>query len=113
VDASLRDDFGFQHLLWVYSGRRGVHCWVCDTKARRLTNEQRTSVAEFFAVSKGGEPGARKARLELAAMGAALTSLSRRSGRPFRCTPLCNARTTRCCARCGSACVTAAARVQV
>ncbi|XP_071705019.1 uncharacterized protein [Rutidosis leptorrhynchoides] len=53
IDCSLREDFGFNHILWVYSGRRGVHCWVCDAKARRLTNEQRTAIADYFRVYKG------------------------------------------------------------
>ncbi|KAG0496897.1 hypothetical protein HPP92_001588 [Vanilla planifolia] len=63
IDAALRDDFGFNHILWVYSGRRGVHCWVCDSKARRLSNEQRSSIADYLHVYKGSENSSKKASL--------------------------------------------------
>uniref|UniRef100_A0A6V7QRW5 DNA primase n=1 Tax=Ananas comosus var. bracteatus TaxID=296719 RepID=A0A6V7QRW5_ANACO len=63
IDTALRDDFGFNHILWVYSGRRGVHCWVCDSKARRLNNEQRAAVTDYFHVYKGGENSLKKVTL--------------------------------------------------
>ncbi|XP_061369856.1 uncharacterized protein LOC133312638 [Gastrolobium bilobum] len=63
IDTSLRDDFGFKHILWVYSGRRGVHCWVCDGRARRLTNEKRAAIADYFCVYKGNENSHKKVSL--------------------------------------------------
>jgi len=41
LEPALRDDFGFKHIAYIYSGRRGVHCWVSDPEARALTNEVR------------------------------------------------------------------------
>lgn len=50
---SVAEDFGFRHIFWVYSGRRGVHCWVCDKSARALANDARTAIVEYFSAISG------------------------------------------------------------
>ncbi|KAG0416826.1 DNA primase small subunit, partial [Dictyocoela roeselum] len=48
LDYSLRDEFGFSKIKFVFSGGRGVHCWVSDCIAMDLNNLQRISIIGYY-----------------------------------------------------------------
>ncbi|NWR81389.1 PRI1 primase, partial [Centropus unirufus] len=52
------EDLGVRHRLWVYSGRRGVHCWVCDDAVRKWSPALRAAAVEYLSLVKVGARGA-------------------------------------------------------
>ncbi|XP_015121782.1 DNA primase small subunit [Diachasma alloeum] len=65
LEEALRRDFQLKHILWTYSGRRGIHGWVCDEKARTLNWKERNAVAKSLqsvrCKSKGISPQVERA----------------------------------------------------
>lgn len=50
MNITLTEDFGFKDFIWIFSGRRGAHCWVSDKRARQLTDIQRRNVLDYVNV---------------------------------------------------------------
>lgn len=66
------EQFAFRHLLWVYSGRRGIHCWVSDRTALTLTDDQRRALVQFLEVVKGSKETIKRVNVRAGPSGDAL-----------------------------------------
>ena len=65
LDRALREQFGYRHLLWVYSGRRGIHLWISDREALELTDDQRKALVGWLTVIQGGKEMAKKVNVRI------------------------------------------------
>ncbi|KAG6898132.1 hypothetical protein C0992_004848 [Termitomyces sp. T32_za158] len=60
LDAAIREQFGYENLLWVYSGRRGIHLWISDKEAMELTDDQRKALVGWMTVVHGSQESNKK-----------------------------------------------------
>eukprot|EP01083_Nonionella_stella_P222500 793913_1 len=65
IEAALRDDFGLKHLLWVFSGRRGIHCWCGDDIVRTFDVHQRSSMIDYLKLYIGNNMNKIKVDLQI------------------------------------------------
>ncbi|KAF7701706.1 DNA primase small subunit [Cucumispora dikerogammari] len=48
LDYSMREQFGYKDILFVFSGGKGVHCWAMDKEAQDLTALERKGILGFL-----------------------------------------------------------------
>ncbi|KAG5352196.1 hypothetical protein C0989_003277 [Termitomyces sp. Mn162] len=60
LNVAIREQFGYEDLLWVYSGRRGIHLWISDKEAMDLTDDQRKALVGWMTVVHGGQESNKK-----------------------------------------------------
>ena len=63
LDSAIRDEFGYEKLLWVYSGRRGIHLWISDKEAMALSDQQRKVLVSWLTIIHGGKESSKKLNL--------------------------------------------------
>ncbi|KAF7795624.1 hypothetical protein EIP86_006789 [Pleurotus ostreatoroseus] len=65
LDQGIREQFGYTHLLWVYSGRRGIHLWISDKEAMELSDDERRALVNWLTVIQGGKEMHKKVNVRL------------------------------------------------
>lgn len=48
MDRILKEHFGYKDILFVFSGGRGLHVWVCDDDALILDNRERRGIVNYI-----------------------------------------------------------------
>lgn len=64
LDYSMKHHFGYKNILFVFSGGKGVHCWVMDKEAMNLTSIERRSIVDFLKNAKSIKKIMKKGILE-------------------------------------------------
>jgi DNA primase small subunit len=44
----MKEDFGFKNIVWIFSGRRGVHAWIKEKNAQEFDRTQRRAILDYL-----------------------------------------------------------------
>lgn len=58
IEQVLTEDFDFHQLMFVFSGGRGLHIWVCDQRACQLRDPVRKAIVDYLELVTGNEKAA-------------------------------------------------------
>ena len=58
LELTLTEDFDFHKIMYVFSGGRGLHIWVCDKRARELKDPVRRSMVDYLELVTGNDKAA-------------------------------------------------------
>ncbi len=48
IDETMKKDFGYTDIRWLFSGRRGVHGWIIDKRAQTYDQKIRTAILNYL-----------------------------------------------------------------
>ncbi|MHA1668820.1 MAG: DNA primase catalytic subunit PriS, partial [Candidatus Heimdallarchaeaceae archaeon] len=48
IEETMKEDFGFKNMVWIFSGRRGVHGWIVDSSAKYFEQLQRVAILNYL-----------------------------------------------------------------
>ena len=90
LDSAIRREFGYEKLLWVYSGRRGIHLWISDKEAMELNDQERKALVSWLTIMHGGKESSKKLNLHYngklpPSLQSVYLSLLQNSGRHAKC----------------------------
>ncbi|XP_057321181.1 DNA primase small subunit-like [Microplitis mediator] len=65
INSSLQEDWNFKNILWAFSGRRGIHAWVCDKEVLMYDTLKRSSISGFYQLISGNCFGRSRIRINI------------------------------------------------
>ncbi|MCG3216720.1 MAG: DNA primase catalytic subunit PriS [Candidatus Heimdallarchaeota archaeon] len=48
IDQTMKEDFGYKNITWIFSGRRGVHGWVREKEPIEFDRNQRRAILDYL-----------------------------------------------------------------